>query len=211
VKGEHDDEQLPSHPYGHQGEHYTPYQQSRYGSYGIVHGRTSYQSLLSKVFTLLSFSMIAAGIGQFAGLQLLHTGMGIFLFPTIMLGPIALMITSRTLPKATILNLSLLYLFVFISGIIISTISADYAATGAIHAIYEALALTGILTVGLGTVAWTAKRTLGFLGPMLGRRSLTVKSTIETNDADMHLSRPALRPRVAQKQCPTTSETRQSH
>jgi FtsH-binding integral membrane protein len=38
---------------------------------------------------------------------------------------------------------------------------------GAALAIYEALALTAILTIGLGAWAWITKRNLSFLGPIL--------------------------------------------
>ena len=119
---------------------------------------------------MLSFSLVMAGFGMFAGLQLLSAGVGVFLLPAIILEfvvLIAVMITSRKLPNAMLLNMSLLYLFTFISGMTISTIIAAYAAAGAANAIYEALALTGVLTVGLGTFAWTTKRNLSFLGPIL--------------------------------------------
>ncbi len=156
--------------YNNQGQEYAPYQQPPYGSYGVAPGSTTYQSLLSKVLTLLSFSLVSAGFGLFAGLQLLDAGIGAFLLPAIILEfvvLIAVMITSRKLPNAMLLNMSLLYLFTFISGMTISTIIAAYAAAGAANAIYEALALTGVLTVGLGAFAWTTKRNLSFLGPIL--------------------------------------------
>lgn len=156
--------------YSNQAEGYSPYQQPPYESYGALPGGATYQSLLSKVLTLLSFSLVAAGFGLFAGLQLLDAGIGAFLLPAIILEfvvLIAVMITSRKLPNAAVLNMSLLYLFTFISGMTISTIIAAFAAAGAVNAMYEALALTGVLTVGLGTFAWTTKRNLSFLGPIL--------------------------------------------
>jgi FtsH-binding integral membrane protein len=162
----------PYNPYNYsnQGQEYTPYQQSPYESYSALPGGATYQSLLSKVLTLLSFSLVAAGFGLFAGLQLLDAGVGAFLLPAIILEfivLIAVMITSRKLPHAATLNMSLLYLFTFISGMTISTIIAAFTAAGKVNAIYEALALTGVLTVGLGTFAWTTKRNLSFLGPIL--------------------------------------------
>jgi len=156
--------------YSNQDQKYAPYQQPPLGSYGVVPDSAASQSLLSKVLTLLSFSLVSAGFGLFAGLQLLDAGIGGFLLPAIILEfvvLIAVMITSRKLPNAMLLNMSLLYLFTFISGMTISTIIAAYAAAGAANAIYEALALTGVLTVGLGTFAWTTKRNLSFLGPIL--------------------------------------------
>lgn len=165
----------PYHPYdtysGNQGQQYRPSQQPlpTVDDY-VSSAKTAYQSLLSKVFTLLSFSLVMAGIGLFAGLQLLSAGLGGFLLPAIILeiiALIALMITANKLPNATMLNLSLLYLFTFISGLTISTIIAAYVAAGAAVAIYQALALTGVLTVGLGMYAWTTKRNLSFLGPIL--------------------------------------------
>jgi FtsH-binding integral membrane protein len=156
--------------YSNQGQEYTPYQQPPYEGYGALPGSATYQSLLSKVLTLLSFSLVAAGFGLFAGLQLLDAGVGAFLLPAIILEfivLIAVMITSRKLPHAATLNMSLLYLFTFISGMTISTIIAAFTAAGKVNAIYEALALTGVLTVGLGTFAWTTKRNLSFLGPIL--------------------------------------------
>jgi FtsH-binding integral membrane protein len=53
------------------------------------------------------------------------------------------------------------------SGLTISTVIAAYTAAGAVSAIYQALALTGVLTVGLGVFAWTTKRNLSLLGPFL--------------------------------------------
>ena len=161
---------MNNYPYKYNNQGYAPYQQPPYGSYGVAPGSTTYQSLLSKVLTLLSFSLVSAGFGLFAGLQLLDAGIGGFLLPAIILEfvvLIAVMITSRKLPNAMLLNMSLLYLFTFISGMTISTIIAAYAAAGAANAIYGALALTGVLTVGLGTFAWTTKRNLSFLGPIL--------------------------------------------
>jgi len=162
----------PYNPYNYsnQGHEYTPYQQSPYESYDALPGGATYQSLLSKVLILLSFSLVAAGFGLFAGLQLLDAGIGAFLLPAIILEfivLIAVMITARKLPHAATLNMSLLYLFTFISGMTISTIIAAFTAAGKVNAIYEALALTGVLTVGLGTFAWTTKRNLSFLGPIL--------------------------------------------
>ena len=162
----------PYNPYNYsnQGQEYTPYQQAPYEGYGVAPGSATHQSLLSMVLTLLSFSLVAAGFGLFAGLQLLDAGIGAFLLPAIILEfivLIAVMITSRKLPHAAILNMSLLYLFTFISGMTISTIIAAFTAAGKVNAIYEALALTGVLTVGLGTFAWTTKRNLSFLGPIL--------------------------------------------
>jgi FtsH-binding integral membrane protein len=119
---------------------------------------------------MLSFSLVMAGFGMFAGLQLLRADVGVFLLPAIVLEfvvLIALMITSRKLPHMTMLNLSLLYAFTFISGLTISMVIAAYAAAGAVGAIYEALALTGVLTVGLGMFAWPTKRNLSFLRPIL--------------------------------------------
>lgn len=165
----------PYNPYNtysrDQGQQYSPYQQPAYGdsSYGVS-SQEGRQSLLSKVLMLLSFSLVMAGIGLFAGLQLLSAGLGGFWLPAIIVeivALIALMITANKLPNATMLNLSLLYLFTFVSGLTISTIIAAYVAAGAAIAIYQALALTGVLTVGLGLYAWTTKRNLSFLGPIL--------------------------------------------
>jgi FtsH-binding integral membrane protein len=111
-----------------------------------------------------------AGFGLFVGLQLLDAGIGAFLLPAIILEfivLIAVMITSSKLPHAAVLNMSLLYLFTFISGMTISTITAAFVAAGAVNAIYEALVLTGVLTVGLAIFAWTTRRNLSFLGPIL--------------------------------------------
>ena len=91
--------------YNNQGQEYAPYQQPPYGSYGVAPGSTTYQSLLSKVLTLLSFSLVSAGFGLFAGLQLLDAGIGGFLLPAIILEfvvLIAVMITSRKLVPISI-------------------------------------------------------------------------------------------------------------
>jgi hypothetical protein len=71
--------------YRNQGQEYTPYQQPPYEGHSALPGSATYQSLLSKVLTLLSFSLVAAGFGLFAGLQLLDAGVGAFLLPAIIL------------------------------------------------------------------------------------------------------------------------------
>ena len=65
---------MNNYPYKYNNQGYAPYQQPPYGSYGVAPGSTTYQSLLSKVLTLLSFSLVSAGFGLFAGLQLLDAG-----------------------------------------------------------------------------------------------------------------------------------------
>ncbi len=73
----------PYNPYNYsnQSQEYNPYQQPPYESYGAVPGSATYQSLLSKVLMLLSFSLVAAGFGLLAGLQLLDAGISAFLLP----------------------------------------------------------------------------------------------------------------------------------
>jgi len=113
---------------------YNKYKQLPYESYGAVPGSVTYQSLLSKVLTLLSFSLVSAGFGLFAGLQLLDAGISAFLLPAIIgefVVMIALMITAHKLPHASSVNLSLLYLFTFISGMTVSIIIAAFVAAGA--------------------------------------------------------------------------------
>jgi hypothetical protein len=63
----------PYHPYGNQGQPYSPYQQQQpwYANTSAVGYRAAYQSLLSKVLMMLSLSLVMAGLGMFAGLQLL--------------------------------------------------------------------------------------------------------------------------------------------
>jgi len=90
----------PYHPYGNRGQPYNPYQQQQpwYGNTSVAGDRATYQSLLSKVLMMLSFSLVMAGLGMFAGLQLLSAGVGVFLLPAIVLEfvvLIALMIASR--------------------------------------------------------------------------------------------------------------------
>lgn len=77
----------PYHPYSNQGQQYNPYQKQHpwYGNYGVAGDRATHQSLLSKVLIMLSFSLVLAGFGMFAGLQLLSTGVGGFLLPAIIL------------------------------------------------------------------------------------------------------------------------------
>src|SRR2546426_8944487 len=72
--------------YPDESQEYNKYQQPPHESYGAVPGSTTYQSLLSKVLTLLSFSLVSAGFGLFAGLQLLDAGIGgVFFFSLIFL------------------------------------------------------------------------------------------------------------------------------
>jgi FtsH-binding integral membrane protein len=133
------------------------------------------------VLTLLSLSMLAAGVGLAFGLQLIRSGSYGFLFPAIILEfvvLIALMITTRVLKRAGALNLLLLFAFTFISGLTISAVIASYVALGKETAVAEALALTGVLAVGLGMYAWTTRRNLSRLGPILfiGLLTLVVAS-----------------------------------
>ena len=152
-------------PYGGYG-----YQPPQYGNYGVAAG-AGYQSLLSKVLTLLSLSLVVAGIGMGVGLErLLSTGNGSFLLPAVIfefISLIALLITARVLKRAALLNLILLGVFTFCSGLTISAVLAYYVIVGAEQAIAEALVLTGVLTVGLGMYAWTTRRNLSRLGPIL--------------------------------------------
>lgn len=151
-------------PYGGYG-----YQPPQYGS-GVAAG-AGYQSLLSKVLTLLSLTLLVAGIGIGVGMYLLlHAGNATFLLPAIILeiiSLIALMITARVLKRAAVLNLALLFFFTFCSGLTISAVIAEYVLIGAEKAIAEALVLTGVLAVGLGMYAWTTRRNLSRLGPFL--------------------------------------------
>lgn len=156
------------------------YQPQQYGGFGAAAGANA-QSLLSKVLTLLSLSMLTAGVGLAVGLQLIRSGNIGFLFPAIILEfvvLIALMITGRVLKRAAVLNLVLLFAFTFISGLTISAVIASYVAIGAEKAVAEALVLTGVLTVGLGMYAWTTRRNLSRLGPILfvGLLTLVVAS-----------------------------------
>src|SRR2546423_1154461 len=77
----------PYNPYGNQGQQYNPYQQQQpwYGNNSVADDRATHQSLLSKVLMMLSFSLVMAGFGMFAGLQLLSAGIGVFLLPAIIL------------------------------------------------------------------------------------------------------------------------------
>jgi FtsH-binding integral membrane protein len=162
-------------PYG--GYRYQP----QYGGYGAAAG-AGYQSLLSKVLILLSLSLVVAGIGMGVGMeQLLVSGNGTFLLPAILfeiISLIALMITARFFKQAAALNLILLGVFTFCSGLTISAVLAYYVAVGAEKAIAEALVLTGVLAVGLGMYAWTTSRNLSRLGPILfiGLLTLVVAS-----------------------------------
>ncbi len=163
-------------PYGGYG-----YQQPQYGGYGVASGAV-YQSLLSKVLTLLSLSLLVAGAGIGVGMYLLlQAGAASFLLPAIILeivALIALMITARVFKGAAVLNLGLLFFFTFMSGLTISAVIAEYVIVGAEKAIAEALVLTGVLTVGLGMYAWTTRRNLSKLGPILfiGLLTLVVAS-----------------------------------
>lgn len=155
------------------------YQPPQYG-YGPAAG-ANFQSLLSKVLTLLSLSLLVAGVGLAVGMQLINSGSIGFLFPALILefvALIALMITTRVLKQAAILNLLLLFAFTFMSGLTISAIIAAYVAIGASTAVAEALVLTGVLAVGLGMYAWTTSRNLSRLGPFLfiGLLTLVVAS-----------------------------------
>lgn len=114
--------------------------------------------LLGKIFGLLAFSLAFATVGGYVGAQL---GSG-WLLPLFMV-EIGLIFAIQALREREGVNMALLYAFAFVSGATIGPIIAAYLSAGAGGVVLQAVAVTGVMTVGLSAYALTTKRDLAGL------------------------------------------------
>lgn len=118
--------------------------------------------LLGKIFGLLAFSLAFATVGGYVGAQL---GSG-WLLPLFIV-EIALIFAVHALREREGINMALLYAFAFVSGATIGPIIAAYVSAGAGSVVLQAVAVTGMMTVGLSAYALTTKRDLAGIRPYL--------------------------------------------
>jgi modulator of FtsH protease len=118
--------------------------------------------LLGKVFGLLAFSLAFAGVGGFVGA---HLGAGWFL--PLVLCEFGLLFAVQGLREREGLNIVLLYAFAFVSGMTFGPIIGEYVDAGLGSAVLQAVAVTGVMTVGLSGYALVTKRDLAGMRPYL--------------------------------------------
>lgn len=118
--------------------------------------------LLSKVFGLVAFSLAFAVAGGVVGAQL---GPG-WMWP-LLIGQIALIFAVQGLREKEGLNLVLLYGFTFVSGMTAGMIVDAYVGAGLGSIVLQAVAITGVMTLGLSAYAVVTKRDFSGLAPYL--------------------------------------------
>lgn len=118
--------------------------------------------LLGKIFGLLAFSLAFAGAGGFVGAQL---GPG-WILPLFIV-EIGLIFAVQALREREGINLILLYAFATVSGMTLGPLIAEYVSAGLGGVILQAVAITGVMTVGLSAYALTTKRDLAGIRPYL--------------------------------------------
>ncbi len=120
-------------------------------------------SLTAKVFGLLAFCFAFSAAGGIVGYR---TDAGQYVLP-LFIAQIALTFGLQFVRDKEGLNLLFLYGATFVSGIIVGVIVESYVAAGAGTAVFQAAAVTGIMTVGLSAYALVTKRNLAGLQPFL--------------------------------------------
>ncbi len=138
-----------------------PSEQTERARFGTVAGELS-AGLLGKVFGLLAFSMAFAAAGGVVGYQLDRA----WIMP-LFLVELGLIFAVQGLREREGLNFALLYAFAFVSGVTIGPIIAAYVSAGLGTVVLQAVAVTGVMTVGLSGYALTTKRSLMGLQPFL--------------------------------------------
>ena len=118
--------------------------------------------LLGKVFGLLAFSLAFAAVGGAVGTQI-NPGWILPLF----IVEIGLIFAVQALREREGINLVLLYAFATVSGMTLGPILASYVSAGAGTVVFEAVGVTGAMTVGLSAYALTTHRNLSGLRPFL--------------------------------------------
>jgi modulator of FtsH protease len=119
-------------------------------------------SLLGKVCGLLAFSMAFTAVGAVVGLQL---GPSLALPATI--GMMVLSFALSFAREKAGLNLVLMYTLTFLAGIALGGIVTVYIAAGAGAIVFQAAAMTAIITVGLSAYGLTTKRDFSGMGSKL--------------------------------------------
>lgn len=130
-------------------------------SFGTATGELT-GGLLGKVFGLLAFCFAFAAVGGVVGSRL-DTGWLLPLF----IAQLALTFAVQALREKNGLNLILLYASTFVSGMIIGPIVMSYVNAGFGAAVFQAAAITGVMTVGLSAYALTTKRDFSGIRPIL--------------------------------------------
>lgn len=118
--------------------------------------------LLGKIFGLLAFSLAFATVGGYVGAQI---GTG-WLLPLIIV-EFGLIFAIQALRERQGLNMALLYAFAFVSGATFGPVIAAYLDAGLGAAVLQAVAVTGVMTVGLSAYALTTERNLSGVRPYL--------------------------------------------
>lgn len=137
------------------------YRVSERARFGTTTGELS-SGLLGKVFGLLAFCFAFAAAGGVVGAQLDSR----WLLP-LFVAQLGLTFAVQALREKDGINLVLLYGATFVSGMIIGPIVMSYVNAGFGTAVFQAAAITGIMTVGLSAYALTTKRDLTGIRPFL--------------------------------------------
>lgn len=132
--------------------------------------------LLGKIFGLLAFSLAFATVGGYVGAQLGSS----WLLPLFIV-EIALIFAVQGLREREGINMVLLYAFAFVSGATIGPIIAAYISAGAGGVVLQAVAVTGVMTVGLSAYALTTKRNLTGLRTYLSMAVLGLLAAMIVN------------------------------
>jgi modulator of FtsH protease len=124
-------------------------------------------AFLQKVYLTFLFSLIAASIGAYVGLQpkVLRAVAGNYLLFFIV--ELVALFAAIGLRKQPGINLLALFAFTFASGITLSPMLAVYLALGKAAIIKEALSLTCVVFLGLTVYVFVTKKDFSFLGGFL--------------------------------------------
>jgi modulator of FtsH protease len=124
-------------------------------------------AFLQKVYLTFLFSLAAAGVGAFVGLQpkflqaVAKNQIWFFVLELIAL------FVALGLKRTPGLNFLALFGFTFLSGMTLSPLFAVYMKLGKVAIIQEALLLTGVIFLGLTVYVFVTKQDFSFLGGFL--------------------------------------------
>jgi modulator of FtsH protease len=119
-------------------------------------------TLLGKVFGLLAFCFAFAAAGGAVGYRL-DPG---WILPLIIV-QLGLTFAVQALREKDGVNIAVLYACTFVSGMVLGPIIASYVNAGFGTAVFQAAAVTGVMTVGLSAYALTTKRDFAGVRPYL--------------------------------------------
>jgi FtsH-binding integral membrane protein len=132
--------------------------------YNMVGTQTG--GLVGKVMALMACSFLVATVAAFIGVAAFHgLTLGSYLF-VIIAGFVAL-IALRLMINVQGINLFLLFLFVFLEGLGLAPLIANYLAAGLGNILGQAFIMTAATSLGLSVYAWTTKRSFARLGDYL--------------------------------------------